>query len=122
MDSSNNRSSTAVPFTLTKSVPKDTTAPVIKNTKTSFDSKTNKIFLRYEINEAAKVAVYVKDSKGKILTYLAKNAQKQAGVQWASLNASKISSGKYTFVITVTDASNNKRSAEASYTLTKPNR
>lgn len=122
VDSSNNRSSTAVPFTLTKSVPKDTTAPVIKNTKTSFDSKTNKIFLRYEINEAAKVAVYVKDSKGKILTYLAKNAQKQAGVQWASLNASKISSGKYTFVITVTDASNNKRSAEASYTLTKPNR
>lgn len=119
VDSSHNRSSTAVLFTLTKPVSKDTTAPVIKNTKTSFDSKTNKIFLRYEINEAAKVTVYVKDSKGKILTYLANNAQKQAGVQWASLNASKISNGKYTFVITATDASNNKRSAEASYTLTK---
>lgn len=119
VDSSNNRSSAAVPFTLTKPVPKDTTAPVIKNTKTSFDSKTNKIFLRYEINEAAKVTVYVKDSKGKILTYLANNAQKQAGVQWASLNTSKLSNGKYTFVITATDASNNKRSAEASYTLTK---
>lgn len=64
IDSSNNASSASVPFLLTKP---DTTAPVIKNTKTSYDSKTNKVFLKYEINEKSKVTVQVKDAKGKIL-------------------------------------------------------
>jgi stage II sporulation protein D len=120
VDGSNNRSSVTVPFTLTKHAPKDTTAPVIKNMKTSFDSKTNKVFLRYEINESAKVTVYVKDSKGKILEYLVKNTQKQKGTQWASWNVAKVNNGTYKFVITATDSSNNKRSAETAYTLTKP--
>ncbi|MBT2618986.1 MULTISPECIES: SpoIID/LytB domain-containing protein [unclassified Bacillus (in: firmicutes)] len=117
IDSSNNTSSASVPFTLTKP---DTTAPVIKNTNTSYDSKTNKVFLKYEINEKAKVIVQVKDAKGKILATPINNVEKNAGVQWTSWNVSKVSNGKYSFEITTIDSSKNKSSETVPFTLTKP--
>ncbi|MFE4811526.1 SpoIID/LytB domain-containing protein [Peribacillus simplex] len=117
IDGSNNTSSASVPFSITKP---DTTAPVIKNTNTSYDSKTNKVFLKYEINEKAKVTVQVKDAKGKILSTPINNVEKNAGVQWTSWNVSKISNGKYSFEITTIDSNQNKSSATVPFTLTKP--
>lgn len=117
IDSSNNTSSASVPFTLTKP---DTTAPVIKNTNTSYDSKTNKVFLKYVINEKANVIVKVKDSKGKILATPINNTEKNAGIQWTSWNVSKVSNGKYSFEIATIDSNQNKSSATVPFTLTKP--
>jgi stage II sporulation protein D len=117
IDSSNNTSSATVPFTLTKP---DITAPVIKNIKTSYDSKTNKVFLNYETNEKAKITVQVKDAKGKILATPINNAEKNAGVQWTSWDVSKVSNGKHSFEITTIDNSKNKSSATVPFTLTKP--
>ncbi|WP_260288728.1 SpoIID/LytB domain-containing protein [Peribacillus aracenensis] len=117
IDSSNNTSSASVPFTLTKP---DTTAPVIKNTNTSYDSKTNKVFLKYEINKKANVIVQVKDAKGKILVTLINNTEKSAGVQWTSWDVSKVTNGKYSFEITTIDSSKNKSSETVPLTLTKP--
>lgn len=117
IDSSNNASSASVPFSLTKP---DTAAPVIKNTNTSYDSKTNKVFLKYEINEKSKVTVQVKDVKGKILATPINNAEKNSGVQWTSWNVSKVSNGKYSYEIATIDSSQNKGSATVPFTLTKP--
>ncbi|WP_375090244.1 SpoIID/LytB domain-containing protein [Peribacillus sp. RS7] len=117
IDSSNNASSASVPFSLTKP---DTAAPVIKNTNTSYDSKTNKVFLKYEINEKSKVTVQVKDAKGKIQATPINNAEKNAGVQWTSWNVSKVMNGKYSFEIATIDSNQNKSSATVPFTLTKP--
>lgn len=116
IDSSNNASSASVPYSLTKP---DTTAPV-KNTNTSYDSKTNKVFLKYEIDEKSKVTVQVKDAKGKILATPINNTEKNAGVQWTSWDVSKVSNGKYSFVIATIDSNQNKSSATVQFTLTKP--
>ncbi|WP_061461230.1 SpoIID/LytB domain-containing protein [Peribacillus simplex] len=117
IDSSNNSSSVSVPFALTKP---DTTAPVINNTNTSYDSKTNKVFLKYETNEKSKVTVQVKDTKGKILATTINNTEKNAGIQWTSWNVSKVSNGKYSFEIATIDSNQNKSSATVTFTLTKP--
>ncbi|MFS0767076.1 SpoIID/LytB domain-containing protein [Peribacillus phoenicis] len=117
IDSSNNTSSASVPFSLTKP---DTMAPVINNTNTSYDSKTNKVFLKYEINEKSKVTVQVKDAKDKILAAPIHNVEKNAGIQWTSWNVSKVSNGKYSFEITTIDSSKNKSSTTIPFTLTKP--
>ncbi|RFU60126.1 SpoIID/LytB domain-containing protein [Bacillus sp. V59.32b] len=117
-DSNNNTSTASTPFTLAKPIPKDTTAPVISNTATSM--KSNVVSLKYQLNEAAKVTILVKDAKGKTVATVATNLQKQKGISWASWNASKAVNGKYTFNITAVDGSNNKRIANVAYTLNKP--
>ncbi|MDQ0217762.1 SpoIID/LytB domain-containing protein [Peribacillus cavernae] len=117
-DSSHNKSSASVPFTLAKPAPKDTTAPVINNTAASITKDT--VSLKYQLNEASKVTIFVKDSKGKTVATLENNAKKDKGIRWASWNTSKAVNGKYTFEITAMDASNNKRTAKVAYTLAKP--
>ncbi|MDQ0242940.1 SpoIID/LytB domain protein [Bacillus fengqiuensis] len=99
---------------------KDETAPVIKDVKTSYDSKTNQAALNFATNENAKVTVYVKDQSGKVLSYLVNGAQKQAGVHSAVWKVSNMNSEKYTWSITAVDSHNNKSSLSVLFTLTNP--
>ncbi|WP_053599738.1 SpoIID/LytB domain-containing protein [Bacillus sp. FJAT-18017] len=119
-DASGNKGTAALPFKLVKPAPKDITAPIIKNTATSYDAKANKVFLKYEINESAKVTIVVKDSKGKIVATPATNLAVKSGVRWASWDASKLANGTYTITITAVDSSNNKRIATVTNKLAKP--
>jgi stage II sporulation protein D len=128
VDSSKNRGSVLVPYTLSKAktvaapkpVAKDTKAPTIKTIKTSFDSKKNQVKLSFTTNEKAKVTVLVKDVKGKVVGTLLKDAQKAQGTQSVVWNVSKVNNGKYSFVITAVDGSKNKGTASSAYTLNKP--
>ncbi|MBY0097123.1 SpoIID/LytB domain-containing protein [Mesobacillus maritimus] len=128
IDSSNNRGSALVPYTLnkpktvavSKPVAKDTKAPTIKTVKSSFDSKKNQVKLSFTTNEKAKVTVLVKDAKGKVVGTLLKDAQKAPGSQSMVWNVSKVNNGKYSFVVTAIDSSNNKGTATSAYTLNKP--
>jgi stage II sporulation protein D len=124
VDSSKNRGSALVPYTLNKpkavAVVKDTKAPTIKTVKTSLDSKKNQAKLSFTTNEKAKVTVLVKDSKGKVIATLLKDAQKAQGTQSLIWNVSKVNNGKYSFVITAIDSSKNKGTASSTYTLNKP--
>lgn len=120
VDNSNNRGSVVVPYTLKKPIAKDTKAPTIKTVKTAFDSKKNQVKLSFTTNEKAKVTVLVKDSKGKVVGTLVKDSQKAQGTQSVVWNVSKVNNGKYSFVITAIDNSNNKGSTASSYSLNKP--
>ncbi|WP_404329963.1 SpoIID/LytB domain-containing protein [Mesobacillus maritimus] len=98
----------------------DTQAPIIGSVNTSFDSKTNQVKLNFSTNEASKVTVYVKDSKGTILSYLLKDTQKPAGAQSVTWDVSKLNDGSYSFGVIAIDSSNNRGSALVPYTLSKP--
>jgi SpoIID/LytB domain protein len=120
VDASNNKAAATAPYTLAKPAPKDTVAPTIKNTATSYDAKTQKVSLKYELNEDAKVTIVVKDSKGKTVATPANNLSVKKGVRWSSWDASKLANGTYSITITAVDASNNKRVATISSKLAKP--
>ncbi|WP_409300058.1 SpoIID/LytB domain-containing protein [Peribacillus sp. SCS-155] len=118
VDSSNNKNTAIVPFT--KSAPKDTAAPILKNASASFNANENKVFLKYQINETAKVSISVKDSKGKTVANPASNRTVKAGIQWASWDVSKLVNGSYAIAITATDSNGNKRAAKIVHKLVKP--
>jgi stage II sporulation protein D len=120
VDASNNKADATIPFTLAKPAPKDTVAPTIKNTATSYDTKTQKVSLKYELNEDAKVTIVVKDSKGKTVAAPANNLTVKKGVRWSSWDASKLANGTYSITITAVDSSSNKRVATVSNKLAKP--
>lgn len=99
---------------------KDETAPSIKDVKASYNSKTNQATLNFATSENAKVTVFVKDQNGKVLTYLFKDVQKQAGFHSAVWNVSNVNNEKYTWSITAVDSHNNKSSLSVLFTLTNP--
>ncbi|WP_156183227.1 SpoIID/LytB domain-containing protein [Mesobacillus campisalis] len=119
-DASSNKAAVTTSFTIKKPAPKDTVAPTIKNTATSYDAKTQKAFLKYEINEDAKMTIVVKDSKGKTVATPANNLAVKKGIRWASWDASKLANGTYSIAITAVDSSNNKRSMTVAQKLAKP--
>ncbi|MEH7086857.1 SpoIID/LytB domain-containing protein, partial [Neobacillus drentensis] len=57
----------------------DEIAPTISEVKVNIDYSKNKTLVSFRTNEKAKVTVYLKDSKGKIFTYLLKDALTEAG-------------------------------------------
>ncbi|MEH7549444.1 SpoIID/LytB domain-containing protein, partial [Neobacillus vireti] len=120
MDGSNNRSSTLPTFEVKKIVPvRDTTAPKISSVKTTVDNTNNKASLTFNTNETSKLTVYIKDSKGKILTYLKKDALTKAGAVKVDYSTNSYANGKYTAVIITMDTSNNKSSATAAFEVKK---
>jgi len=120
IDGSNNRASTLPSFEVKKIVPvKDTTAPKISSVKTSINNTTNKASLTFNTNETSKLTVYIKDSKGKILTYLKKDALTKAGAIKLDYSTNSYANGKYTVAILTVDTSNNKSSATASFEVKK---
>ncbi|MCM3727302.1 SpoIID/LytB domain-containing protein [Neobacillus cucumis] len=120
MDGSNNRASALPSFEVKKIAPvKDTTAPKISTVKTSVNNTTNKASLTFNTNETSKLTVYIKDSKGKILTYLKKDALTKAGAVKLDYSTNSYANGKYTVVINTVDTSNNKSSATAAFEVKK---
>jgi stage II sporulation protein D len=114
-DSSNNTSITTVPYKLTK----DTIAPVIKNLKALFMDKTNKVNINYFLSENSFVTITVKNSKGSIVATLEKNVSEKSGNKSINWDVSKIGNGQYTIMISAIDPSNNRGTAQYTYTLTK---
>ena len=120
IDESNNRASTLPSFDVKKIIPvKDTTAPKLTGIKVSVNNTSNKGTLIFNLNETAKLTVYVKDSKGKILTYLKKDALTKAGTLTLPYSTAPYANGKYTVGINALDPSNNKSSAAASFEVKK---
>ncbi|WP_155889952.1 SpoIID/LytB domain-containing protein [Peribacillus kribbensis] len=120
VDGSSNKTNAMIMYTLKKPIPKDTSAPVLKNIKTSFDSKSQKVYMRYDINETAKMTLQVKDGNSKVIATPIKDAQTLAGTRWVSWAASNAATGNYTLILTAVDGSNNKRTTNISYTLSNP--
>ncbi|MBT2658791.1 SpoIID/LytB domain-containing protein [Bacillus sp. ISL-18] len=120
IDESNNQASTLPSFDVKKIVPvKDTTAPKLTGIKVSVNNCSNTGTLIFNSNETAKLTVYVKDSKGKILTYLKKDALTKAGILTLPYSTAPYANGKYTIGINAVDPSNNKSSAAASFEVKK---
>ncbi|MEH7075910.1 SpoIID/LytB domain-containing protein [Neobacillus drentensis] len=88
----------------------DEVAPKISDVKISVDNIKNKVRISFKTNEKAKVTIYLKDSKGKILTYLLKDAVTGAGTITKEYNSYSLSNGKYYAGIITVDMSNNKSS------------
>lgn len=120
IDDSNNQASTLPSFEVKRIVPvKDTTAPKLNGIKVSVDNNTNKATLTLSTNETSKLTVLIKDSKGKILTYLKKDALTNAGALTLAYSTTPFTNGKYTVEMNVVDLSNNKSSAAASFEVKK---
>jgi stage II sporulation protein D len=99
---------------------KDIKAPTIKSIRTTYDKKKQQVKIQFSINEKAKVRVYIKDKKGKIISYPLKKKLKSAGRHTIVWNASKLNDGKYKIVVSVEDLSKNSRWTAVSYNLKKP--
>ncbi len=115
VDLSNNRSSTLPSF----EVKKDKTAPKFSSVKASIDNKKNKAHITFKTNETAKVTVYIKNSSGKILSYLKKDIQTKAGTINQDYNTNSLGNGKYSVVMSATDTSKNRSTVTTSFVVNK---
>ncbi|WP_051633775.1 SpoIID/LytB domain-containing protein [Bacillus sp. UNC41MFS5] len=115
VDLSNNRSSALPSF----EVKKDKTAPKFSSIKTSVDNKKNKAHITFKTNETAKVTVYIKNSSGKILSYLKKDILTKAGTINQEYNTKSLGNGKYSVVMSATDTSKNRSSVTTSFVVKK---
>ncbi|MFB5197292.1 SpoIID/LytB domain-containing protein [Neobacillus sp. KR4-4] len=97
----------------------DQTAPTISEVKVNVDHLKNKTFVSFKTNEKAKVTVYLKDSKGKIFTYLLKDALTGAGTITKEYNSYSLANGKYYAGIIAVDLSNNRSSTLPSFEVKK---
>lgn len=107
--------------TVTKAiqVSKDTTAPKITSIKTSGNYSTEKASISYNINEAAKVTVDIKNSKGKVIATPTQAKSLKKGNQSAAWDFKNETNGTYTATITAIDASNNKQTVTTIITVKK---
>lgn len=101
-------------------IKKDTTPPIIKDIKATYSSKTDKVTVNFNLNESTKTTVYVRDSKNKIIKYLAKDKAYKKGTKTRTWDVSKVQNGTYTIVVKSTDLSGNKSSAVKKFKLSKP--
>ncbi|MFP5112046.1 SpoIID/LytB domain-containing protein [Bacillaceae bacterium C204] len=115
VDLSNNKSSALPSF----EVKKDTTAPKFSSVKASVDNKKNKAAISFKTNETAKVTVYIKNSAGKILSYLKKDGLTKAGTINLGYSTASLTNGKYSVVMSATDFSKNRSSATSSFIVKK---
>ncbi|PLS02709.1 SpoIID/LytB domain-containing protein [Neobacillus cucumis] len=118
VDGSSNQASTLPSFEV-KKVVKDTTAPKLTSVKLSVDNSNNKASLTFNSNETLKLTVYVKDSKGKVLSYLKKDAFTKAGAVRVDYSTNSYANGKYTLAISAADPSNNKAYSTTSFEVKK---
>ncbi|WP_066062379.1 SpoIID/LytB domain-containing protein [Neobacillus soli] len=120
IDESKNRSSTLPSFEVKKTVQvKDETAPKISGVKVSVDNKKNKANISFNTNETAKVTVTIKDSKGKILSYLKRDVLTKAGTLKQEYSTTKCVNGTYSVAISAVDTSNNRSTISTVFTVKK---
>ncbi|MFL6562318.1 MAG: SH3 domain-containing protein, partial [Bacillus sp. (in: firmicutes)] len=115
VDMSNNKASTLPAF----EVKKDKTAPKFSSVKASVDNKKNKAYISFKTNETAKVTVYIKNSSGKILSYLKKDVLIKAGTINQEYNTNSLGNGKYSVVMSATDTSKNHSSVTTTFEVKK---
>jgi stage II sporulation protein D len=97
----------------------DKIAPNISEVKVSVDYTKNKAYISFHFNEKAKVTVYIKDSKGNIITYLSKEAVINAGTLKKEYTINSLPNGKYYAGIITEDLSNNRSSTLPSFEIKK---
>jgi stage II sporulation protein D len=120
VDVSKNKSSTLPSFEVKKVVPaKDKTAPKFSGVKASVDNTKNKAVISFKTNETSKVTVYIKNSSGKILSYLKKDVLTKAGTINQTYSTASLGNGKYSFVMTATDTSKNRSSVTTTFNVKK---
>lgn len=115
VDLSNNKSSALPSF----EVKKDKTAPKFSSVKASVDNKKNKAAISFKTNETAKVTVYIKNSAGKILSYLKKEVLTKAGTINLGYSTTSLTNGKYSVVMSATDTSKNRSNATSTFIVKK---
>lgn len=115
VDLSNNKSSALSSFELKK----DKTAPKLSSVKASVDNSKNKAVISFKTNELSNVTVYIKNSNGKMLTYLKKDVLTKAGTINLGYSTASLGNGRYSVVMSATDTSKNRSSLTTTFVVKK---
>ena len=116
INSMGKQTTTTQPFSLKKVT---TVAPTIKDVKTNYDAKSNKVKVSLHINQASKATVQIKDSKNKVVKTLVNNQSVKAGTLSYSWDVNKVADGSYTISITSTNSNNQKATKSQKFFLKK---
>lgn len=117
---SQDKKETEAPVKIAIPAKKDTAAPVISAFKASSDYKKNSSKLSMKINKSGKVTIAIKDSKGKIISTLAKNKAVKSGVLNFDWNISKVANGTYTAEMTAENSDGYKKTIKQKVLIQKP--
>lgn len=117
---SQDKKDTAAPVKIATPAKKDTAAPVISAFKASSDYKKNRSKLSMKINKSGKMTIAIKDSKGKIISTLAKNKAVKSGVLNFDWNISKVANGTYTAEMTAENLDGYKKTIKQKVSIQKP--
>ena len=98
----------------------DTVTPIVSNHLVSYDATSNVIAGSYSLDELSRVTIYVKDEAGNLVQTLYSNVLTPSGDKTYLVDASAMTDGTYTFVITATDGAGNIVTSSATSTLFKP--
>jgi len=104
--------------TMAIKISRDTSAPKIKDVKTSGDYSTEKANITYSINENANVTVEIKNSKGKVVGILSER-QFHKGSQSATWDFKNMSNGIFTVKISAKDGSDNQKTISTKISIRK---
>lgn len=117
---SQDKKETEAPVKIAIPAKKDTAAPVIIAFKASSDYKKNSSKLSMKINKSGKMTIAIKDSKGKIISTLAKNKAVKSGVLNFDWNISKVANGTYTAEMTAENSDGYKKTIKQKVLIQKP--
>ncbi|TRZ37271.1 SpoIID/LytB domain-containing protein [Niallia circulans] len=117
---SQDKNNTEAPVKIAVPAKKDTAAPVISTFKASSDYKKNISKLSMKINKSGKMTIAIKDSKGKIISTLAKNKTVKSGTLIFDWNISKVGNGTYTAEMTAENADGFKKTIMQKFSIQKP--
>ncbi|XQY93001.1 SpoIID/LytB domain-containing protein [Metabacillus sp. HB246100] len=95
----------------------DKTPPVISQVKTTVDQKKKNLTLSFKVNEASKVTLYLKDSKGNIFHYVMKGNPVHAGTVVKAYDITKLANGTYKAGIISVDPNENQASTSTSFVV-----
>ncbi|PKG21584.1 SpoIID/LytB domain-containing protein [Niallia nealsonii] len=115
-NSAGKETTSAQKFILTKA---SIATSAIKDVKTSYDAKNNKVQVSFHVNQTTKTTVQIKDSKNKVVKILATNQSKAAGTITYYWDVSKVNNGTYTVYISLTNSNNQKKTTTQKYTFKK---
>ncbi len=113
-----NRSGNEAEGILKINVSKDSKAPMISDVETTGDYSTEKVNISFMINENSKVAVEIKNSKGKVVGVLPER-QLRKGRQSVNWDFGNISNGTFTVLISAKDARNHEKTVSTQILVRK---
>ncbi|AOH57145.1 hypothetical protein ABE28_022605 [Peribacillus muralis] len=116
--SARDRSGNEARGTLEIDLRKDTSAPMITDVETTGDYSTEKVNIAFTINEDSKLAVEIKNSKGKVVGVLAER-QFSKGRQSVNWDFGNISDGMFTVLISAKDGGVNPNAVSTQFPIRK---